>query len=231
MPTAQTSESELDEIAGSVLARLGQAGFLPAKASPFPSQDYHRARELIVERFEVPTTTMTNLACRVLYGLAAAREPESVLGLGTFVGYAVAWLFAPGLRGLGRYQAKRLVACDIDMDANRAARRNFALLPGGETIEVLTVDADRCIQEVEGPIDMLYLDVDSTEEGKRGYVRLLRGIRPKLASGALVVAHDITHPWFVKDLAGYKELVRDRSLFTASATLSVDPCGIEVTMV
>jgi len=212
----QTSEAELDEIAGSVIARLGQAGFCPPARAAFPSEGFHRVRDLIVERFQTPDTTMTNLACRVLYGLAWASRPETVLGLGTFVGYAAAWLFAPGLPALGAYRARRLIACDIDPDASELARRNFSQLPGGEAVEVLHVDADRCVEEVEGPIDLLFLDVDSPSEGK---------------AGALVVAHDITHPWFQADLSGYRTLVKDRSLFTASATLGVDPCGLEVTMV
>jgi len=227
----QTSEAELDEIAGSVIARLGQAGFCPPARAAFPSEGFHRVRDLIVERFQTPDTTMTNLACRVLYGLAWASRPETVLGLGTFVGYAAAWLFAPGLPALGAYRARRLIACDIDPDASELARRNFSQLPGGGAVEVRHVDADRCVEEVEGPIDLLFLDVDSPSEGKAGYARLLLAIRPKLASGALVVAHDITHPWFQADLSGYRTLVKDRSLFTASATLGVDPCGLEVTMV
>lgn len=232
MAARSKSDKALDDVTAAVLDKLGGAGYLPrGRSHSFPEEAYYRFESEVRERLTVPTTTMTNLACRVCFGLSAARAPRTVLGLGTFVGYAVTWIFGPALDTAGLYQADRLVACEIDPDCSAQAEANFRRLPGGERVEAVAADAAAYLRSVDWPIELLFIDVDSEKDAKASYAPLLEKARPKLAPGALVLAHDITHPWFAKDMVPYRALVADRSRFRSSATLEIDPCGLEVTLV
>lgn len=140
-------------------------------------------------------------------------------------------VFGPALPTAGVYGTERIVACEVDPDVSAEAAANFRRLAGGERVEPVACDAAEYLARVDWPIDLLFIDVDSETDGKASYAALLRQAHPKLAPGALVLAHDITHPWFRGDMVPYRELVADRGLFRSSATLEIDPCGLEVTLV
>ena len=48
-------------------------------------------------------------------------------------------------------------------------------------------DAHQTVAQLEGPIDLLFLDAD-----KEGYLDYLQKLLPKIRPGGLVVAHNIT---------------------------------------
>jgi predicted O-methyltransferase YrrM len=234
--TSQTTSADpdadsaaLDVLAQELLDALSAAGFFPA--TTFPRERFHAFRAAVRDGFAVPSTTMTTIASRMLYGIAAAHRPRRLVGLGTYAGNAFVWLCGPALGADPLYAPAEHVSCDIDVMATDLARANYATVDGGTQIEVVTADAAAVLDGDSTPIDLLFLDVDSPETGKSGYTPLLERALPRLAPGALVVAHDVIHPWFAEDLRPYADLVRDTERFRLTATLDIDPCGLEVTLV
>lgn len=231
-PAAEPENSaEQDQLAMAVLGRLRAAGFFADAGPSFPDANFGDLDGRVRATFDVPHTTMTPLARRVLYGLAVAHRPRIAVVLGSFVGYAAVWLFGPALPPDPIFAARRLIACDVFDAAIEQARANFIRLCPQHPVELLVEDAYSLLDRVEEPIDLLYLDVDSEERGKSDYVGLLRRAEGRLAAGALVLAHDVTHPYYVDDIAPYRQAVRDKSRFRRTATLHIDPCGLEVTLV
>jgi hypothetical protein len=78
---------------------------------------------------------------------------------------------------------------------------------------------------------MLASDIDSPVTAKVGYTALLDLAVPRLAPGALVIAHDVCYPKFKNDLEPCMARVRDRSRFSATVTLPINQYGFEVTRV
>lgn len=229
------NSAEQDALAVEVLTRLAGAGFFPARDPLFPASHFHEFDTRVRSAFSVPHTTMTPLARRVLFGVAAAQQPRTTVVLGTFVGYAAAWLFGPALPPDPLFAPGRMVGCDLLEPAVLQARSNFdALRPDpsvASPVELVVEDAYAFLDRIDGKIDLLYLDVDSDKRGKRDYLGLLERAEEHLADHALVLAHDVTHPFYVQDVAGYQQAVRDRSRFRRTATLRIDPCGLEITLV
>lgn len=226
------NSAEQDRLATEIIDRLVKAGFLPARDTLFSAEDFRRLAERVNSAFSVPHTTMTPLARRVLFGISAAQRPRVAVVLGTFVGYAAVWLFGPGLPPNALFNAERMIGCDIFEPALEQAKANFgALSPENSSpVELLLEDAHKLLDRIDEPIDMLYLDVDSKDRGKRDYHDLLRRSEERLNTNALVLAHDVTHPFYVEDVADYQQAVKDKSRFRRTATLHIDPCGLEVTM-
>lgn len=225
------SAAELDKLALTVLARLRDAEFFPGSGPLFVPERFRELDELVRRGFTVPHTTMTALARRVLFGLSVAARPATIVVCGTFVGYAAVWLFGPALLPDPLFQPVRMVGCDVFAPAVEQARQNFSIFDTAAAVEFAVQDATELLAQIPGKIDLLFLDVDAAETGKKMYAELLRKAVPKLGPGALILAHDVTHPYYRDDVSGYRELVRDRSVFRRTATLEIDPCGLEVTVV
>ena len=229
-PAAEPDNAgELDAITVKVLSKLSDSGFFPAPR--FEPERFRELDGLVRRSFEVPHTTMTALTRRVMFGIAATAKPRTTVVLGSFVGYAAVWLFGPALLPEPLFQAANMVACDLFAPAIAQATRNFSAFSGHEAVDLRAQDARDLLAGFSQPIDLLYIDVDDAETGKRMYADLLNAALPSLRHGALVLAHDVTHPFYVQDVASYQSLVRDRRLFQKTATLGLDPCGLEVTLV
>lgn len=145
------------------------------------------------------------------------------------MGYAVAWLVGPMLAQAER-SLEQAFAIDLDPDATMIARDNFQRIGLAPGVECLCDDGMRALPELGGPIDLLYLDVDSAEQGKKLYRPLLELAYPMLSEGAWVLAHDTCLEQFEKDLAPYLSMVRDTAYFKQSVSLPFDFCGLEVSI-
>jgi predicted O-methyltransferase YrrM len=75
---------------------------------------------------------------------------------------------------------------------------------------------------------LLLLDADDPVRRKRVYLSLLDALYPHLSPGALVVAHDICVPLFAEELDEYRRAMRQDGRFSASLSLPIDACGLEV---
>ena len=230
-PAAPPEDREqLEELAVKVLCHLSEAGFFPAPVAG-AADTFEQLDRVVRGGFHVPHTTMTALARRVLFGIVTAVQPATAMVLGCFVGYAAVWLFGPALLPDPLFRPRRLIACDIFPPAIEQARENFSVFEAGSSVDWRVQDAASLLEHYSGTIDLLYIDVDSDDAGKTAYADLLGRAVPHLTPGALVLAHDVTHPYYREDVQPYLDAVRDRSVFRKTATLGIDPCGLEVTLV
>ncbi len=223
--------AEMDELAEEILSRLSAAGLLPAADRHFATESFEQLDRLVQAGFLVPHTTMTALARRILFGIATAVRPGTSMVLGSFVGYAAVWLFGPALLAEPLFRPRHLIACDIFPPAIEQARENFSVFEAGSSVDWRIENAADLLTGYSGTIDLLYIDVDSEQDGKTAYSVLLEKAMPHLRPGSLVLAHDVIHPFYRADVGPYLKAVKDRGRFQKTATLEIDPCGLEVTLV
>jgi len=213
------SDAAVDRLLGGLPALLG-----PDAA--FPAELFHDYRTRVRAAFTVPDSSITPMMARLLFGLAMHGRPRTVWALGSYFGNALVWLTAPHLL-LG--VPGRATAVDVDPHATAHAAANFARLGAG-SVRCLAADALTCPIDERG-IDLLFIDVDEPVRRKARYTDCLQRFLPHLAPGALVAAHDVGEPVFEHDMDRYRRLVRDHPRIAATASLLVDPFGVEVSRV
>ena len=218
-----------DAMADRFLDHCRTTGVLAPDAPAASWTGFHALRDRLRAGFHVPTTTLTPLAARVLYGLAAAHRPAAVATLGCFAGNLMAWVSGPGFGPGPRYQGERALGVDVDADAVHLASGNLRRAGFAAGARAVVADAfDAAGLSAGATWDLLLIDIDVPGARKSGYARLLERWLPHLAPGALVIAHDVCHPAFTWDLRDYAAFATDRGA-AATTTLPVDDCGLEVT--
>jgi predicted O-methyltransferase YrrM len=135
-------------------------------------------------------------AGKLLYALARAIRPTTVVEFGTSYGISTMYL-AAAVRdnGLGR-----VVSTELSAKKAAAARASLDEAGVSEPVTILLGDALETLHDVPGPIELVLLD-----GWKNLCVPVLRLLEPKLASGALVVADDSTFA----SMTDYLNYVRD----------------------
>jgi predicted O-methyltransferase YrrM len=223
---ALANPATYEELVDGIVAVLRRKGAV-SSSRPTPWDAFLALSHAVHEGFEIPATTVTPVLRRLLFALGFAARPRNLVGVGTYVGYAFAWL----LRDRGDARAgpfcESARGIDVDRDANRLARRNCARLGHGSRLTF--VDGDGTLDRIyERPVDLLYLDLDDADRRKAGYVLALRAASARLRPGALVLAHDPCVPMFAGDFAVYHEFVRESPRFDGPWVLPVDECGLSV---
>ncbi|WP_433378367.1 O-methyltransferase [Actinoplanes sp. CA-142083] len=132
----------------------------------------------------------------LLYTLARASRPQTVVEFGTSYGISGLYL-AAALRDNG---AGRLVTTELSAAKVAAARDNFAAAGVADLIDVLPGDALETLAGIDGPIGMVLLD-----GWKDLYLPVLRLLEPRLSPGAPVVADDASFA----SVRPYLDYVRD----------------------
>ncbi|MEU1272695.1 class I SAM-dependent methyltransferase [Streptomyces sp. NPDC005799] len=220
--------AQADALAERFLEHCRAAGVLEAEAPAVSWPEFHAFRARLTSSFEVPTTTLTPLAARVLYGLAAAHRPATVATLGCFAGNLMAWVSGPGFGPGSRYPGRRSLGLDVAAEPVALAAANLRRAGFTPGVEAVLGDAfDAAAHSADDTWDLLLIDIDVPGARKSGYARLLERWLPHLAPGALVIAHDVCHPVFAWDLRDYAAFAKDRGAL-ATTTLPVDDCGLEV---
>jgi predicted O-methyltransferase YrrM len=133
---------------------------------------------------------------RLLYALARAIRPATVVEFGTSYGISTLHLAAAVKdNGTGHVYGTELSATKVT-----AARTNLAAANLSDHVTILEGDALDTLAGVPGPIGLVLLD-----GWKELSLPVLRLLEPRLTPGALVVADDITMP----SMRPYLEHVRD----------------------
>ena len=123
---------------------------------------------------------------RVLSMLSKMIRPKRILELGTFTGYSALCL-AEGLVEDGR-----LITIEHNDEMEESIRRNLALSPLGEKIELVIGDAKEWLREVkgerlevkgEGLFDLVFIDAD-----KKEYCEYLDLVLPLMRLGGWILA-------------------------------------------
>lgn len=137
---------------------------------------------------------------RLLRILAEAAGAKHVVELGTSIGYSGIW-FCLALESTGG----KLTTFEIDEGRAATARANFKRAGVEDRVTLVLGDAHEKVQDVEGPIDVVFLDAD-----KEGYIDYLNKLLPKLRAGGLVIAHNMNQrqadPRFVEAITQNPEL-------------------------
>jgi predicted O-methyltransferase YrrM len=106
-----------------------------------------------------------------------------VVEIGTSNGYSGIW-FCLALRKTGG----SLTTFDIDEGRFKLATENFKRAGVSDLVKQVLGDAHEKVAEIEGPIDILFIDAD-----KEGYLDYLNKLLPKMKPGGLVLAHNTTN--------------------------------------
>lgn len=129
---------------------------------------------------------------RLLRIMAQSMGAKHVVELGTSTGVSGIWL------GLGlKETGGKLTTYEIDAGRAATARKNFKRAGLDKVITLVEGDAHEEIKNLEGRIDMVFLDAD-----KEGYIDYLNKLLPLVRPGGLILAHNINprmaHPPFMK---------------------------------
>ena len=123
---------------------------------------------------------------RVLSMLSKMIRPKRILELGTFTGYSALCL-AEGLSEDGK-----LITIEHNDEMEDAIRRNLALSPLGEKIELVIGDAKEWLEKVKGErgkvkgeelFDLVFIDAD-----KKEYCEYLDLVLPLMNEGGWILA-------------------------------------------
>jgi predicted O-methyltransferase YrrM len=153
---------------------------------------------------------------RLLRLLTETSGAKLVVEIGTSTGESGLW-FALALRKTGG----KLITHDIDPGRAKIAAENFQKAGVDGSITIVLGDAHETVKNIEGPIDILFLDAD-----KDGYLDYLDKLVPKLRPGGLIIAHNMVYP--TPD-PKYLEAITKNPAFD-TAFLLMDGAGVGVTI-
>jgi predicted O-methyltransferase YrrM len=150
----------------------------------------------------------------LLYILARARRPNTVVEFGTSYGISTVYLAAAVAdNGTGH-----VVSTELNGAKVLAARANLEEARLAERVRIVLGDARTTLKDIQGPIDFVLLD-----GWKDLCLPLLRSLESRLAIGALIVADDINLP----SLSGYLDYVRDTANGYVSVAFPIED-GVEI---
>jgi len=153
---------------------------------------------------------------RLLRLLTETMNAKNVVEIGTSTGYSAIW-FGMALQKTGG----KLITFEIDAGRAALARENFKRAGVEEIVTLVEGDAHEKVADLEGPIDLLFLDAD-----KAGYIDYLNKLLPLIRPGGLIVAHNMVYP--KPDPKYLKAITADPNLETSF--LLMEGAGVGVTL-
>jgi predicted O-methyltransferase YrrM len=186
-------------------------------ASPLPPGQTSWAAASALDRanaFEDLYIPISAEAGTLLYALARAIQPETVIEFGTSFGISTIYLAAAVAdNGTGR-----VVTTELNDKKAKAAQANLQQAGVDAAVTILAGDARQTLADLPGPVGLVLLD-----GWKDLCLPVLRLLEPKLAPGALVAADDNDHA----GMADYLQYVRDPANGYVSVSFPVDD-GVEI---
>jgi caffeoyl-CoA O-methyltransferase len=119
---------------------------------------------------------------RFLRLLAETIGAKQIVEIGTSNGYSGLWQCL-ALKATGG----KLTTFEIDAERAALARQNLKKAGVDDIVTLVEGDAHEKVAQVQGPVDLCFIDAD-----KEGYTDYLTKLLPKVRSGGLIVAHNIT---------------------------------------
>ncbi len=124
---------------------------------------------------------------RLLSILSKMLQPEKILEIGTFTGYAALCL-AEGLKKNGR-----ITTLDVNEELAYLPQKYFEESEFSEKIDFRLQDAKEFLKETDEVFDLVFIDAD-----KENYVEYFALIKPRLKSGSVVMFDNVL--WYGKVL-------------------------------
>lgn len=126
---------------------------------------------------------------KALRMIAEGANAQRVAEVGTSTGYSGLWLCLALVNTGGH-----LTTFEADHGRAEEARQHFEEAGCADRITIVEGDAHRNVTQVEGPLDVVFIDAD-----KEGYRDYLEKLLPKVRPGGWILAHNITSaPDYVK---------------------------------
>ncbi|MCM2446907.1 MULTISPECIES: hypothetical protein [unclassified Rahnella] len=192
---------------------------------------FSSAGKEINQNFNILSTTITPAMCRLLYAFGWITVPESIISLGSYTGYASAWI----LCGAQDYHKKTnkgsnniLLSCvDINEEYLNISTENFNKINKNSNIEHILMDAKEFITEDDGKSSIYFIDIDNPLNGKDDYNELLKSILEKPPSNKFILAHDCSVAKFKNVFLNYKKII-DKLHHSNKfyCEIPIDECGI-----
>lgn len=107
-------------------------------------------------------------------------HPEYILEIGTFTGYSAICL-AKGLQDGGK-----LITIDISKEYNYLVEKYIKSSGFEDRIQVLIGDAKTIIPELDGQIDLVFIDAD-----KEAYISYFDMVKAKMKPGGIILADNV----------------------------------------
>ena len=124
---------------------------------------------------------------RLLSILSKMLQPEKILEIGTFTGYATLCM-AEGLKEIGR-----ITTLDVNEELAYLPQKYFEESEFSEKIDFRLQDAKEFLKETDEVFDLVFIDAD-----KENYVEYFALIKPRLKSGSVVMFDNVL--WYGKVL-------------------------------
>jgi caffeoyl-CoA O-methyltransferase len=141
---------------------------------------------------------------------------KNVVEIGTSNGYSALWICL-GLRTTGG----KLTTFEIDPGTASLARANFKRAGVEHLGTIITGDAHDTVSQLQGPIDILFIDAD-----KDGYLDYLQKLLPLVRPGGLILADNVSKP--APSQAFLKAITTNPNLETVFLNMSAT--GLSVTL-
>ncbi|MEF2293793.1 O-methyltransferase [Virgibacillus dokdonensis] len=194
----------------------------------YNSDKFYELYKLLKDSFVIPKTSITKIMSRILFTIGYSKKPQVMVGAGTYTGNALAWLSGYYLLGDSDRNVK-IYGLDISSEATKIAKDNFSKV-NADNVHLIKEDAINWLENTSENIDLLYIDIDTEEDGKSKYIDLLNVAYHKLNSEGLILAHDINEKKFKDDMIPFVEKILDQSMFKDSINLNVDSFGLSITI-
>lgn len=220
-------DSILDKSVRDLTNHLYRQGVLDQFGS-FKEKEFYQLHEILTKSFNIPETSITKIMSRLMFSIGKSKKPKVLVGAGTYAGNALAWL--SGYYLLDKHQDVEIYGLDISSKATNIAKKNFDSIQA-KNVNLVEADAIEWLKSAKNDsIDLLYIDIDTVEDGKKKYFDLLKVAYSKLTDGGIILAHDINEEKFKEDLKPFINEVQDRSKYSKSFNLNVDSFGLSVTV-
>ena len=168
-------------------AQRGQRGVRNADANAAPAAGSPAEARVLAVLDRMVTDGELYLAVdadngRMLRLLVESIGAKRVVEVGTSTGYSGLWTLL-GLRTTGG----RLTTLELDPGRAARARKHFQEAGVEGFVDVVVGDAHQTVKQLQGPIDLVFLDAD-----KEGYARYLEALLPLVRPGGLITADNIS---------------------------------------
>ncbi len=164
-----------------------QMQFLDPALDAYSTSHSAKESELLTElsrethlKTTMPRMLSGHLQGRFLSLLSKLVQPEVILEIGTFTGYAALCL-AEGLKTNGK-----LITLDTNDETSSIAKKYFAKSEYASQIELINADATQEIPKINETFDLVFIDAD--KENYSNYFDMIIG---KMRKGGLIIADNV----------------------------------------
>ena len=136
-------------------------------------------------------------AAKFISLLAVSKKAETIVEVGSGVGYATLWLaYAAQTTG------GKVITCEIDPARAAEAQANIDQAGVADWVEVLVGDARELLRHREEPVDLLFIDADFGQ-----YETYFDVVYKQMGVGSVIVADDVVEA--ENDLMDYTTYVQN----------------------